>query len=44
MTRSILVLKVIYYVTKVNLGQKLVVDTKIPVLYTETIFISLFLR
>jgi len=42
MPRSILVLKVIYYVTKVNLGQKLVLGMKIPLLYTVTIFRSLF--
>jgi len=42
MPRSILVLEVIYYVTKVNLGQKLVLGMKIPLLYTVTIFISLF--
>jgi len=42
MPRSILAFKVIYDVTKVNLGQTLVLDMKIPLLYTVTIFISLF--
>ena len=42
MPRPILVLKVIYYVTKVNFGQKLVLGMKIPLLYTVTISINLF--